>query len=89
MKAAADGPLKGILAYTEDQVRNACSLSLQILALPSFFLKGCWQQLWFGHLEYRLWATRVHHNFLCFRLSPVTSMVTAIPPPLMRVLALH
>lgn len=38
VKAAADGPLKGILAYTEDQVRNACSLDLW-LALASFFLK--------------------------------------------------
>lgn len=37
VKAAADGPLKGILAYTEDQVRNACTLGLWLLALASFF----------------------------------------------------
>lgn len=39
VKAAADGPLKGILAYTEDQVRgtNACSLGLWLLALASLF----------------------------------------------------
>lgn len=44
---------------------------------------------WFGHLELQTVGNYMHYNFLCFRLSPVTSMVTAIPPPLMRVLALH
>lgn len=40
VKAAADGPLKGILAYTEDQVSSACSLSLRLLAPASFFQKA-------------------------------------------------
>lgn len=68
VKAAADGPLKGILAYTEDQVRNACSLDLW-LALASFFLKDLAAALpgsRFGHLEYRLWAA------ICITISCVS-----------------
>lgn len=40
VKAAADGPLKGILAYTEDQVRNSWSLGVWLLVLASFLLRG-------------------------------------------------
>lgn len=86
VKAAADGPLKGILAYTEDQVSNFYSLGLWLLVLASIFLmRAAFLGSSFGHFWFRLWV----QFSLCSRLSPVTSMVTAIPPPLMRVLALH
>lgn len=37
VKAAAEGPLKGILAYTEDQVSNSSCLVLWLMVLTSFF----------------------------------------------------